>query len=108
MRAALGVAREAFFYNTFAADLAVANVPKCRYAHGDMANGEVTLLMEALEDALPSGTFFGAAQPNNWGVKARLDELCAGNPGPEEITTGAFKLYAHMHAAYWQDTSLLQ
>ena len=108
LRAAMGNAREAFFYNAFAANLAVANVPKCHYAHGDMDSGEVMILMEALEDAVPSGTFFGGAQPNNWAVKDRLDELCAGNPLPHEITMDAFKLYAHMHAAYWADSTLLK
>ena len=105
-RAHLGNAREAFFYNEFAAELSAANVPKCFYAHGDLATGEVVMLLEALEDAVPSGVFFGAAQPNNWSVRDRLPQLCAGNPGPEQITIDAFALYARMHAIYWRDASL--
>lgn len=107
MRVAVGSAREAFFYNDLASKLVGANVPKCFWAHGDMASGETTLLLEVLEDAVPSGTFFGAAQPNNWAVKDKLETLCAGNPPPENIAMDAFKLYACMHACYWQDSTLL-
>ena len=107
MRVAMGVAREAFFYNTFSSSLKVANVPRCFYARGDMATGEVTMLMQLLENAVPSGTFFGSAQPNNWGVKDKLEAMCAGNPTPDEITADAFTLYARMHATYWQDGKLL-
>jgi len=106
LRAAVGNAREAFFYNEFAGQLTAAHVPKCFYAHGNLATGEVVLLMEALEDAVPSGVFFGEAQPNNWAVREKLPELCAGNPGPEQITSDAFTLYARMHAVYWRDASL--
>ena len=104
-RAALGNAREARFYNELASQL--SGLPRCFYAHGDMASGAVTMLMEALDDAVPSGVFFGAAQPNNWSVRDRLPQLCAGNPGPEESTRDAFGLYARLHAVYWGDASLL-
>ena len=107
LRVAMGVAREAFFYNTFSSSLTVANVPKCYYAHGDMATGEVTMLLELLENAIPSGTFFGSAQPNNWSVADKLEAMCADNPTPDEITADAFTLYARMHATYWQDGALL-
>jgi len=106
-RAIRGVAREAFFYKEFSLSLKVANVPKCYYADGDMATGEMTLLLELLENGVPSGTFFGGAQPNNWGVRDRLEALCAGNPTPDAITADAFALYARMHAAYWRDGALL-
>ena len=110
-RAALGNAREARFYNELASQLSGAaakvELPRCFYAYGDMASGAVTMLMEALDDAVPSGVFFGAAQPNNWSVRDRLPELCAGNPGPEESTRDAFGLYARLHAVYWGDASLL-
>ena len=51
MRVAMGVAREAFFYNTFSSSLKVANVPRCFYARGDMATGEVTMLMQRMMSA---------------------------------------------------------
>ena len=60
-RATMGCAREAFFYTLLAPKLAIANVPTCYYAHGDMETGETLLLIECLENAVPSGTFFGAA-----------------------------------------------
>lgn len=107
LRSAMGNAREAFFYNELAPALATASIPRCYYARGDMASGEVLLLMEMLGDAVPSGTFFGGAQPNNWSHRAQLDALCAGNPGPSEITSDAFKLYARMHGTYWKDGELL-
>jgi len=109
LRAAVGNAREALFYSELASELRASgvSVPRCYYSHGDLASGETEMLMEEMVDAVPSGTFFGGAQPNNWGVRDRLPQLCAGNPGPEEITADAFKLYAALHAAHWRDASLL-
>jgi len=104
LRAAMGCAREALFYQEFAPQLMVA---KCFWAQGNMETGEAHLLLEALEDAVPSGVFFGAAQPNNWAIKDKLETLCAGNPPPEVITVDAFKLYACMHATFWEDGTLL-
>ena len=100
LRATLGSAREALFYDAFGSSLEDANVPRCFYAHGDMATGDTTLLMQCLENAVPAGTFFGGEQPNNWGVQERLPELCAGNPPPEDVAADGFKLYARMHACY--------
>jgi len=60
----------------------------------------------SMASGFASGVFFGEAQPNNWSVREKLPELCAGNPGPEQITVDAFTLYARMHAVYWRDTSL--
>ena len=110
LRAAMGLAREAHFYQNFSEVLREKNIacPKCYYAEGDIKTGEVTLLIESLQNAVPSGTFFGAHQPNNWGLKDKLAAMCKNNPTPEEITTEAFTLYAGMHAAYWKDTSLLK
>ena len=107
LRATLGSAREALFYDAFGSSLEDANVPRCFYAHGDIATGDTTLLMQCLENAVPAGTFFGGEQPNNWGVQERLPELCAGNPPPEDVAADGFKLYARMHAAYWRDETLL-
>lgn len=107
-RATMGLAREAFFFKELAPTLAAASVPRAFAAYGDMASGDVATLLECLEDAVPSGTFFGAAQPNNWQVKEQLASLCEGNPGPEEITTDAFSLYARLHGTYWQDDTLLR
>ena len=107
MRVAMGCARAAFFYDAFSSSLKVANVPQYYYAYGDMSTGEVTILMQLLENSVPSGTFFGSAQPNNWGMRDKLEAMCAGNPTPDEITADAFNLYARMHATYWQDSKLL-
>mmetsp|Transcript_31767 Transcript_31767/g.73969 ORF Transcript_31767/g.73969 Transcript_31767/m.73969 type:complete len:434 (-) Transcript_31767:6-1307(-) len=106
LRKTMGNAREACFYNELAAHLSVANVPTCFWA-SSLETGEVVLLLEALENAVPAGTFFGAAQPNNWAVAPQLKALCAGNPGPEAIAADAFTLYARMHGTYWQDAELL-
>mmetsp|Transcript_48226 Transcript_48226/g.155929 ORF Transcript_48226/g.155929 Transcript_48226/m.155929 type:complete len:169 (+) Transcript_48226:10-516(+) len=92
LRATLGSAREALFYDAFGSSLEDANVPRCFYAHGDMATGDTTLLMQCLENAVPAGTFFGGEQPNNWGVQERLPELCAGNPPPEDVAAGGVKV----------------
>jgi len=56
----LGLAREAFFYNEFAPQLGIAGVPRGYYAEGDMATGEMLVIAECMEDAVPAGVFFGA------------------------------------------------
>lgn len=106
MKIAMGCAREALFYNEFAAKLADANVPVCYYAEGDMATGEMLILIECMENAVPAGTFCGAGNPNNWSVKDRLEAMCEGNPTAEQITKDAFQLYARLHAKFWQDPKL--
>jgi hypothetical protein len=106
-RVTMGCAREAFFYNELASKLTEANVPKTYYAHGDMKTGATTLVMECLEDAVPAGCFFGAGNPNNWGVKDRLEAMCDGNPTGAETGAAQFSLYARMHGTYWKDDSLL-
>lgn len=66
------------------------------------------LLLECARNAVPAGTFFGPGNPNNWGVADKLTALCEGNPAPEVVTRDAFSLYAQLHTAYWNDTSLLR
>lgn len=107
-RVTMGCAREAFFYNELAPHLALANVPRSFYASGSMETGEVALLLECLEGAVPSGTFFGAGNPNNWGVKDKLEAMCEGNPGAAEITAQHFSLYARLHGTYWRSAELFQ
>ena len=106
--AMMGLAREAFFYAELAPSLSLAGVPRCYFAEGDMATGEAQMLIECLTDAVPAGVFFGAGNPNNWAVKARLGELCAGNPSPVETTRLSFSLYAQLHAAHWQSAALFE
>lgn len=106
-RVAMGLAREAMFFNEFAPRLASAGVPKSFFATGDMATGEMLLLMECFEDAVPTGVFFGCGNPNNWTVKDKLVDLCAGNPTAEAVAADHFKLYARLHGEFWNDHSLL-
>jgi len=107
MKIALGCAREALFYNEFAAQLSDANVPMCYFAEGDMATGAMLMLIEYMDNAVPAGIFFGAENPNNWSIKEKLEEMCEGNPTAEETTKDAFHLYARLHARFWQDPKLL-
>jgi aminoglycoside phosphotransferase (APT) family kinase protein len=106
-RKAMGLAREAFFFNELAPRLESAGVPKSYFATGDMATGEMLLLMECFEGAIPTGVFFGGGNPNNWAVKDQLPELCEGNPTAAAVATENFKLYARLHAEFWKDESLL-
>jgi hypothetical protein len=53
-RVAMGLAREALFYNEFASRLEPAGVPKGFFASGDMKTGAMVLLMECFEDAVPT------------------------------------------------------
>ena len=105
-RAKLGLAREALFYNELSQQLVDANIPLSYFAEGTMETGEMFALLEAVEDCVPAGTFFGSGNPNNWGVKDKMDELCAGNPTAVEITTQAFQLFARLHGRYWKDDTL--
>mmetsp|Transcript_30458 Transcript_30458/g.96861 ORF Transcript_30458/g.96861 Transcript_30458/m.96861 type:complete len:397 (+) Transcript_30458:3-1193(+) len=108
-RVTMGCSREAFFYREFGDELAeVANLPRCFYADGCLETGALTLLLECLEGAVPSGVFFGPGNPNNWGVKDKLAEMCVGNPSAQEVTDLHFALYARLHAAYWQSAELLE
>ncbi len=105
---AMGLAREALFYKELAPCLSdLARLPKCFYAAGDMATGQMLLLLECCDDAVPTGLFFGPGNPNNWSQKGQLVEIAEGNPSGEEVAAGAFRLYARMHAAFWEDRELL-
>jgi uncharacterized ubiquitin-like protein YukD len=104
-RVAMSLSREAFFYNEFAPQL--EGVPKSYHAEGNLRTGDMLLLMECFEGAIPAGTFFGPGNPNNWAVKDKLTDMCLGNPTALEITTANFKLYAQLHGRFWQDRTLL-
>jgi hypothetical protein len=106
MRVLNGTAREAIFYAKFAPALE-GLVAKSYWSHGDMATGEMAVLMECLPESLPAGVFFGSGNPNNWGIKDKIDELCKGNPDAVEITKKSFALYAKMHAEFWQSPDIL-
>ena len=107
-RVAMGLAREALFYNELAPQLESAvGVPRSYFAAADMKTGEMLLLVECFEGAVPSGVFFGGGNPNNWSVKDKLAELCVGNPTAEAVATENFRLYARLHGAFWKDASLL-
>jgi len=105
----LGTPREGLFYSQLGPELAEAGVPKAWYAHGDMATGEKLVLMECLEGAVPCGVFFGAGNPNNWGIgKDKLAKMTEGAPSMKEVSAHAFRLYARLHARFWRDKGLLE
>lgn len=104
----MGLAREGLFYSNLAEQLDEL-VPKAYYSHGDMASGEKVMLMECFSNSLNVGLVFGPKPPHNWALtESLLASLCAGKPGPEEMSATALSLYAKMHARFWQDESLLQ
>lgn len=107
-RATMGTAREALFYKHFGKSFSDAIIFKSYYAEADMETGAMLLLLECANNAVPAGTFFGPGNPNNWGVADKLDALCKGNPTPEALTRDAFSAYAALHAAHWNDKSLLR
>ncbi len=107
MRAATGLAREAFFYEEISATLDMG-LAKCYYSYGNMDSGECAILMECLVDTVPCGVFLGPGNPNNWSVKDKLTDMCVGNPSAIEITKGFFDLYAKMHAKYWKNNGIMQ
>lgn len=107
-RGKMGLAREAYFYKFLAPQLSGFNIPRCYYATGNMETGEMVLLMECLEGAVPSGTFFGSTNPNNWSIKDKLDVMCEGNPSAADMTAQAFSLFARLHGTYWRPAELLE
>ena len=108
MRVASGTAREALFYSKFSAKLG-SIVSKAYWCHADMETGEMAILMECLQDCVPSGVFFGKGNPNNWGIsEEKFNELIKGNPSALTITRHAFSFYAKMHATYWNPIELLR
>ena len=106
---AIGLAREALFFNEFAAEVnKMLGLPKLWYAEGDFATGEKVIVMEDLKDATQSGYFFGPGSPLNHGKN--LEEICerAGNPHCKEVAAATFRAAAELHARYWEDESLLK
>lgn len=113
MRKAMGLAREALFYRQLAPVLVarlggrVRLLPHVVCAHGSMATGRKLIVMEDLSASVQSGYFFGPGSPHNWDND--LGALTHGwDLSPEAVTTMAFQSAARMHAAFWQDNSLLE
>lgn len=106
-----GTARESIFYNQFASFCKANNIsiPTVVYAEGNMSTGDCTILMEDLSGrGIQSGYFFGPGSPLNWDKD--LDALTARvpfKPTAEEVSFKCFIQAARVHAAYWQDESLL-
>ena len=108
MRVAAGTAREALFYSNFSQKLGTM-VSKTHWTYADMKAGESAILMECLNDCVPSGVFFGKGNPNNWGLSAeKYDELIKDNPDALTVTKQAFAIYANMHATYWCPVDILK
>lgn len=113
--AALGLPREAFFYHFLAPTLSAAGVslPRVVYAHGDMKSGVKVLVLEDLSvDSLQSGYLFGPGSVLNWGKD--LDNLIRTSNvnnveySMRDASMSCFLEAARLHAAYWQDRSLLK
>lgn len=106
-----GSARESIFYNQFSSVCKAKNIsiPSVIYAKGDMTTGDCIILMEDLSGrGVQSGYFFGPGSPLNWGKD--LDAITARvpfKPTAEEVSLKCFIQAARMHAAFWQDDSLL-
>ena len=72
------------------------------------ATGETQMLLESLTESVPAGVFFGSGNPNNWGIKDRIEQLCEGNPDALEVTRLQFSLYAQLHARHWRSEALFE
>eukprot|EP00008_Paramoeba_atlantica_P003062 CAMPEP_0201488982 /NCGR_PEP_ID=MMETSP0151_2-20130828/20833_1 /ASSEMBLY_ACC=CAM_ASM_000257 /TAXON_ID=200890 /ORGANISM="Paramoeba atlantica, Strain 621/1 / CCAP 1560/9" /LENGTH=400 /DNA_ID=CAMNT_0047874435 /DNA_START=94 /DNA_END=1296 /DNA_ORIENTATION=+ len=106
LAATLGTPREGLFLQAFSEKLQ-GIIPKAFYGTGDLKTGEKVLIMEKLENSVPAGIFFGPGNPNNWGIKEQLPEMCKGNPSAIETSKHAFRLYAQLHSRFWKDQELL-
>merc|ERR1712232_896567 len=116
-RVVMGLARSAYFYNELAMQLHFEEknkeweypiIPKHFYAEGSMEDGSMLLILETLPNAVPSGVFFGPGNPNNWDIsESSMRELNEGNPNAIEMCKQTFRLYARLHATFWNQTDLL-
>ena len=85
MRAAMGTAREALFYEVLLKEhydndhnnpLTFGKLfPKCYFAFGNMATGESVVILERVADHVPMGVFFGSGNPNNWSIRDKLQGM---------------------------------
>jgi hypothetical protein len=102
-----GLAREGVFL-ALLKDLPVLapHVAATLYAHGDMQESRKVILTE-LVDGVQAGYWFGPYSPHNWSKD--LTALTAPCPGIDEaaIVHAAFRIAASIHAAYWNNPSLL-
>lgn len=115
-----GLVREADFYN-HAHELVPALVtdrcvPRVHYAWGDAATGERLVIMEDLGKGVQLGFLFGPLNPNNWpkhasGQLAQIEAAHAAKDPEwplERICELVFRSAARMHAANWNNASILQ
>ena len=110
-RPTMGLGREGFFYNELATELSTKFpnlIPKHFYATGSMEDGSMVIILEAKENAVPGGTFFGPGNPGNWAIRDKLEEMSKGNPSALEICNKTFDYYAKIHSAYWKSSTLLE
>jgi len=102
----LGMAREAFFYNSDLRKALQCGIPKIFYAHGDMKTGLKDLIMEDLTHAAQCGHFFGPGSPLNWGKD--LDTLKKGfDLSAYDTAQLAFSHAAKLHSEYWAKESFM-
>lgn len=102
----LGWAREAEVYLAFGGSNATSEfgslLPHCFYAACDLNEGTKVIVMEDLGDEFVNcALLFGEGTPHNWGKDLARAQERAGNPPLSQVVATTFRLYARMHARYW-------
>ncbi|CAF0950988.1 unnamed protein product [Adineta steineri] len=114
--AALGLPREALFYDQFASKIKNI-VPRTFYSEGDMKAGTKAIVLEDLSvlnkdgcDYVQMGLYFTAHSPLNWEKvqKGEMDSLMLSGYKIEELMRKAFECGADLHATYWNNKALAQ
>jgi hypothetical protein len=114
--AALGLPREALFYEQFAPKIQNI-VPRTLYSEGNMKAGTKAIVLEDLSvlnrdgyDYAQLGLYFTAHSPLNWekAQKGEMDPLMLSGDKIEELMSKAFECGADLHATYWNDAAMAQ
>ena len=106
--AALGLPREALFYEQFAPKIQNI-VPRTFYSEGNMKADTKAIVLEDLSvlnkdgyDYVQLGLYFTAHSPLNWEMaqKEKMDPLMLSGDKIEELMSKAFECGANLHATY--------
>eukprot|EP01127_Copromyxa_protea_P020145 TRINITY_DN6677_c0_g1_i3.p1 TRINITY_DN6677_c0_g1~~TRINITY_DN6677_c0_g1_i3.p1 ORF type:complete len:373 (-),score=60.41 TRINITY_DN6677_c0_g1_i3:236-1354(-) len=107
---ALGLVREATFYNSDLSKEFGSLIAKSYYAFSDPETGEKYILLEDLAPAIQSGLMFGPGNPNNWAKRSEIDVIASQFLGERTLYTyveETFKGLARVHAKFWGKRELL-
>ena len=75
-----------------------------------METGDMRIILERIDGAVPAGVVFGPGNPNNWSIRDTLGEVAKSRcQGIDAVsaTRQAFDIYAALHARFFEDEASL-